>query len=130
MSRQSSKKKIIRRTTSQQHFTRASPHTPETRQQQQEQHALQHHCIDNNYDTQSQIEVTRMFVSATDSFTSKLGMSSHLNLKKLTSSNCVYDHSVLLLNTHTDIFLTDLFGLIKSDDNSILGRSVENMNLV
>ena len=51
-----------------------------------------------------QIEVTRMFDSVTDDFTSKLGVSSHLNLKKLASSDHVYNCVILLLNTHTDIF--------------------------
>ena len=40
---------------------------------------------------ESQIEVSRMFVSATDNFTSKFGISSHLNLKKLTSHDHVHD---------------------------------------
>ena len=45
---------------------------------------------------QSQIEVTRMFITVTDDFTSKFGISSHLNLKKLTSYECVYDHAIFI----------------------------------
>ena len=56
------------------------------------------------YLSESQIEVTRVFVSVTDDFTSKLGISSYLNSKKPISSDHVYDGVILLLNTHTDLF--------------------------
>ena len=46
-----------------------------------------------------QIEVTGMFVSATDDFTSKSEITSHLNLKKLTSHDHVHDCAVFTENS-------------------------------
>ena len=72
----------------------------------------------------SQIEVIRIFVSATDDFTSKSEITSHLNVKKLNSHNCVHDHAIFTENSQgynwTDQWI--YLDRSKTDDDSVFGQ--------